>query len=318
MQSNSIESLCIQSTDLKFKNQVSRYQGKVRDVYDIGDKLVVIATDRISAFDCVLSRPIPSKGQVLNQLAQHFLESVRDICPVWLQECPDPNVSIGLKCKPIPIEIVVRGYLAGHAWRTYKSGQRILCGVHMPDGMKESQAFPQPIITPTTKASEGHDQDVSREEILRLGLIPDADLDRIFAYARALYQRGAEMAMAHGLILVDTKYEFGYFEGKIMLMDEVHTPDSSRYYLAESYEDNLAGNKPQIQLSKEFVREWLIAHGFQGLDGQMMPHMSDSFVWEISDRYIELYEKITGTSFEKLASPDIMTRLKSNLRAYLL
>jgi len=315
--SNSIESLCIQYTDLRFKNQISRYQGKVRDVYDIGDRLVMIATDRISAFDCVLPRPIPSKGQVLNQIARHFLEAVRDICPVWLLETPDPNVSIGLKCNPVPIEIVVRGYLAGHAWRCYKSGLRSLCGVSMPDGMKESQAFQVPLITPTTKASEGHDQDVSREEILGMGLIPEKDLDTIYQYAHSLYQRGSEMARDHGLILVDTKYEFGYYEGQIMLMDEVHTPDSSRYYLADSYEDNLNNNKAQTQLSKEFVREWLIAHGFQGLEGQMMPHMSDSFVWEISNRYIELYERITGKEFENFALPDIMIRLKENLRSYL-
>lgn len=315
---NKPESVAVAHTDFHFKNQISKYTGKVRDVYELEHELIIIATDRISAFDCILPRPIPAKGQVLNQLAAHFLHAVKDICPVWLESNPDPNVSIGKKCKGIPIEIVVRGYLAGHAWRTYHSGARTLCGVPLPSGMKEAEAFPNPIITPTTKAAEGHDQDISFEDLIHSGVIRAQQLEEIYEFAFRLYNRGQQMASDHGLILVDTKYEFGYFENQIVLMDEVHTPDSSRYYLAEFYEERLHKNEPQTQLSKEFVREWLIAHGFQGHEDQMMPHMPDAFVWEITKRYIELFERITGSEFEFLAGPDILQRIQNNLSKYIL
>ncbi|MBK9272367.1 MAG: phosphoribosylaminoimidazolesuccinocarboxamide synthase [Saprospiraceae bacterium] len=312
------EEVSIQSTDFKFKNLIGKYQGKVRDVYDIGDLLIMIATDRISAFDHILPRPIPSKGQVLNQISQYFLESVRDICPVWLTSVPDPNVSIGHKCKPIAIEMVVRGYLAGHAWRTYQSGQRILCGELLPDHLKEGQAFDQPIITPTTKASEGHDQDISYDELIKQKIVSKDILDEMYRCSLLLYQRGQQMASDKGLILVDTKYEFGLHQNKLTLMDEIHTPDSSRYYLLEGYEERLNSNEPQKQLSKEFVREWLIRHQFQGLDEQFMPHFPDGFVWEISDRYIQLYEKITGTPFVNQANPFILNRIQKNLQDFLI
>jgi len=312
------ESICIQHTDFKFKNQKGKYQGKVRDVYDLGDTLIMIATDRISAFDHVLPRPIPSKGQVLNQTAQYFLQSVQDICPVWLQSVPDPNVSVGLKCNPIPIEMVVRGFMAGHAWRTYHSGIKTLCGVGLPEGLREGDPFENAIITPTTKASEGHDQDISYTELLDLNIIDQLTLDKMYNYAIQLYTRGQEMANKQGLILVDTKYEFGLHNGSVILMDEIHTPDSSRYYLADGYEQRQKQGEPQIQLSKEFVREWLIHHQFQGLENQIMPHFPDSFVWEISQRYIQLYEKITGSEFVNYANTNIMDRIKSNLQEYLI
>ncbi|MBL0237392.1 MAG: phosphoribosylaminoimidazolesuccinocarboxamide synthase [Saprospiraceae bacterium] len=314
---NTPESYCLGHTQFKFKNQQSFYQGKVRDRYDLNDKIIMITSDRISAFDVILPRPIPYKGQVLNQIAAHCLNAVRDICPVWLESSPDPNVAIGKKCSPIPLEIVVRGYLSGHAWRTYKSGQRILCGVEMPSGLNESDPFPKPIITPTTKADAGHDQDISYEEILASQSIEKSVLDQLYDYAYKLFQRGSEMADAHGLILVDTKYEFGMIDNVIYLMDEIHTPDSSRYFIKEGYQSRQDSQQSQIQLSKEFVREWLMKHGFQGLEDQIMPEMPDAFVWEISNRYIQLYEKITGLEFVKHHDKDIESRIKKNLSAYL-
>lgn len=315
--SSTPENFCIQRTEYNFKNQNSVYHGKVRDVYDIGESLCIICTDRISAFDHILPRPIPYKGQVLNQIAQHFLEASRDICPVWLQSVPDPNVSIGFKCNPIPIEIVVRGYLAGHAWRTYRNGERSLCGVRLRNGMKESEEFDSPIITPTTKASEGHDLDISRIDILNQNIVSKTILDTVYDYAFALYERGSSMAQEKGLILVDTKYEFGILNGEVTLMDEIHTPDSSRYYIADGYYDRLDNSEAQIQLSKEFVREWLMSYGFQGREGELMPEMPDAFVWEISRRYIELYEKITGNTFEKYENLNIEKRIKKNLGEFL-
>ncbi len=311
------ESICITRTDFRFNNQKSIYHGKVRDVYDLGNELLMITTDRISAFDHILPRPIPYKGQVLNQMAAHFLEAARNVCPVWLKSSPDPNVAIGLKCEPIPIEMVIRGYLAGHAWRTYRNGSRSLCGVRLPQGLKEGEEFPNPIITPTTKASEGHDIDISKAEILEQGIISSEILNKMYDCSFALYEMGSEMARAKGLILVDTKYEFGILNDEIILMDEIHTPDSSRYYIAEGYEDRLKKNEPQIQLSKEFVREWLISYGFQGRENDLMPEMPDAFVWEVSRRYIELYEKITGKPFVKEDSVSIEDRLKMNLKNYL-
>ncbi|MEP7195650.1 MAG: phosphoribosylaminoimidazolesuccinocarboxamide synthase [Saprospiraceae bacterium] len=310
------EQFCIQNTEYKFKNQQLVYHGKVRDVYDTGNELILICSDRISAFDHILPRPIPYKGQVLNQIAGYFLQYAKDICPVWLQSTPDPNVSVGLKCKPIPVEIVVRGYLAGHAWRTYNNGERNLCGIGMKNGMKESQKFDQAIITPTTKASEGHDQDISKSEILHQNILPANHLNQIYDYALALFEMGTRMAKEKGLILVDTKYEFGLYDDKIILMDEIHTPDSSRYYIQLGYQENLENSKPQKQLSKEFVREWLMQYGFQGLEGQLMPEMPDSFVWEISDRYIELFEKITGVVFVKDSNPNVEERIRKNLVNY--
>jgi len=307
------EKVCLGSTDYVFKNQRSLYHGKVRDVYDLGDELLMITTDRISAFDCILPRPIPYKGQVLNQIACYFLEAVKDICPVWLKSSPDPNVSIGIKCNPVPIELVVRGYLAGHAWRTYKTGQRVICGVTMPDGLNESDRFPTPLITPTTKASAGHDEDISYEEILERKILTKNELDKIYKISIQLFHRGQEMANKQGLILVDTKYEFGYRDRDLVLMDEIHTPDSSRYFLSEGYLERQLNGEPQIQLSKEFVREWLMDHGFQGKEGQLMPHMPDAFVWEISRRYVELYEKITGKQFEKPVLEDVNARIQRNL-----
>lgn len=314
---NAPESYCLGHTQFKFKNQRSFYQDKVRDRYDLDDKIIMITSDRISAFDVILPRPIPYKGQVLNQIAAHCLNAVRDICPVWLESSPDPNVAIGKKCTPIPIEIVVRGYLSGHAWRTYKSGKRSLCGVEMPSGLNESDPFPKPIITPTTKADAGHDQDISYEEILASQSIEKSVLDQLYDYAYKLFQRGSDMADAHGLILVDTKYEFGMIDNVIYLMDEIHTPDSSRYFIKEGYQERQNTHQSQIQLSKEFVREWLMKHGFQGLEDQIMPEMPDAFVWEISNRYIQLYEKITGLEFVKHHDMDIESRIKNNLVEYL-
>ncbi len=289
----------LQSTDFQFPNLKSKYTGKVREVYDFGDKLAMVATDRISAFDVVLPRPIPYKGQVLNQIAEIFLTATADIVPNWLESAPHPNVSIGKRCAPFPVEMVVRGYLTGHAWREYKSGKRTLCGVAMPDGLNEHDKFPQPIITPTTKAHEGHDQDISREEILEQGLVTEKDYLLLEKYTLALYQRGSEMAANQGLVLVDTKYEFGKYENQIYLIDEVHTPDSSRYFYADTYADLQQKGLPQKQLSKEFVREWLISEGFQGKDGQQIPTMTDEKIESITDRYIELFENITGQKFVK-------------------
>lgn len=282
-------------TDFNFANQKSVYHGKVRDVYSIGDDvLVMVATDRISAFDVILPKGIPFKGQVLNQIAKTFLEATKDICPNWLLATPDPMVSVGVRCEGFPVEMIVRGYLCGSAWRAYKSGVREICGVKLPEGMKENQKFPTPIITPTTKAEIGkHDEDISKEEIIAQGLVSAEDYAVLEKYTLALFQRGTEIAAKRGLILVDTKYEFGKHDGKIYLMDEIHTPDSSRYFYADGYEEKFKNGEPQKQLSKEFVREWLMDNGFQGKAGQQVPEMTDAIVESISNRYIELYENIT-------------------------
>lgn len=303
----------IRETNFQLPGQTAFYRGKVRDVYTLGDRLVMVASDRISAFDHILPRPIPYKGAVLNQIAAYFLNATRDICPNWLLSTPDPNVAIGRLCEPVRVEMVIRGYLAGHAARTYAAGGRILCGVPLPEGLRENDPFPEPILTPTTKADEGHDEDISREEILARGIVSRADYEQMEAYTRALFQRGTEMAARQGLILVDTKYEFGTIDGQIVLMDEIHTPDSSRYFYAEGYAERQARGEKQRQLSKEFVREWLIAHGFQGKEGQQMPEMPDAFVAEISARYIELYEKVTGLPFEKDGSETPETRIERHI-----
>lgn len=285
-------------TDFNFPGQVGKYVGKVRDVYDIdGDYLVMVVSDRISAFDVVLPEGIPYKGQVLNQIAAKFLDATADICPNWKIAVPDPAVTVGYKCEPFKVEMVIRGCLAGHAWREYQEGKRELCGVQLPDGMVEGQHFPEPIITPSAKASEGHDEDITREQLIASGIVSEEDYTLIEKYTRAIFKRGQEMAAEMGLILVDTKYEFGKRDGKIYLMDEVHTPDSSRYYYADGYQERLLSGEKQKQLSKEFVREWLMANGFQGRDGEQVPEMTPSVVSGITDRYIELYEKITGTEF---------------------
>lgn len=313
----SIEASAITGVKFKWPGLQNIYHGKVRDVYDLGKRLVMVATDRISAFDHILPRPIPFKGQVLNQIASHFLESTKDIVPNWLEATPDPNVSVGIKAKAIPVEMVIRGYLSGHAWRTYKSGIRILCGVNLPEGMKENDRFPEPIITPTTKATHGHDMDISKEEILAQKIISEQDWEVLEKYTHALFQRGTEMAAQRGLILVDTKYEFGKHNDQIILIDEIHTPDSSRYFYQEGYQERQHSDQHQPQLSKEFVREWLIAHGFQGLDGQQMPDMDDAFIKEVSDRYIQLYEQITGMDFIKADTGNIQYRIQHNVDQYL-
>jgi phosphoribosylaminoimidazole-succinocarboxamide synthase len=289
----------ISETNFQFPNQTAFYKGKVRDVYAFEKHLVMVATDRISAFDVILPRAIPFKGQVLNQIAAYFLNATSDIVPNWLEEIPDPNVAIGIKCETFPVEMVVRGYLAGHAWREYSAGKRSVCGVTLPEGLSENDKLPQPIITPTTKAHEGHDEDISREQILSQGLVSEDDYEHLERYTLALYNRGAEMAADQGLILVDTKYEFGKKDGVIYLIDEIHTPDSSRYFYKEGYAENQSQKLPQKQLSKEFVREWLIENGFQGKDGQQIPAMDDHRIAMITERYIELYEKITGMKFQK-------------------
>lgn len=300
-------------THFHLPNQTAFYRGKVRDVYTVGDKLVMVASDRISAFDFILPRPILFKGQVLNQIAAHFLNATKEICPNWLISTPDPNVAIGYACDPFKVEMVIRGYLTGHAWRTYSSGERMLCGVKMPNGLRENDAFPEPIITPTTKASEGHDEDISREDIIAQGIVTEADYIQLEAYTRALFQRGTELAAQQGLILVDTKYEFGKLGNKIVVIDEIHTPDSSRYFYTEGYAERQSTGEKQHQLSKEFVREWLMANGFQGKDGQIMPEMPDDFVNLVTDRYVELYEKITGKAFEKAEGSDILERIERNI-----
>lgn len=290
----------IVKTDFSLKGQKGKYIGKVRDVYDIdGEYLVMVVTDRISAFDVVLPEGIPYKGQILNQIAAKFLDATSDIIPNWKIAVPDPSVTVGLKCEPFMVEMVIRGYLTGHAWREYKAGKRTLCGVPLPDGMVENQKFPEPIITPTSKAMEGHDEDISKEEIIASGLVGKEDYEQLEKYTRAIYQRGCEIAAKQGLILVDTKYEFGKKDGRIILMDEVHTPDSSRYFYAEGYEERLAKGERQKQLSKEFVREWLMENGFQGQEGQKVPEMTPEVVNGITERYIELYEHITGEKFER-------------------
>jgi len=287
----------IKETHFKFKNQTHFYRGKVRDVYFFGEKLAMIASDRISAFDVVLPRAIPFKGQVLNQIAAKFLKATADIVPNWLLDTPQPNLSIGLKCEAFAVEMVVRGYLAGHAWREYKAGKRLLCGVVLPEGLHENDRLPTPIITPSTKAEQGHDEDISREQILEKGIVSEQDYVQIEKYALALFERGTQMAAQRGLILVDTKYEFGKHNGQIYLIDEVHTPDSSRYFYAEGYAERQAKKETQKQLSKEFVRQWLIENGFQGKEGQQIPEMTDQIVASITERYIELYEHIAGEKF---------------------
>lgn len=309
----------LKETNFHFPNQKKMYRGKVRDVYHIGDELLVmVASDRISAFDHVLPKGIPYKGQVLNQLAARFLDATRDIVPNWMVAMPDPNVTVGKKCDPIKVEMVIRGYLSGHAWREYKLGKRVLCGVEMPDGLKESDPFPVPIITPATKADEGHDEDISREDILNKGIVPEAIYLQMEAYTRSLFERGTNIAAAQGLILVDTKYEFGLdANGKVTLIDEIHTPDSSRYFYKEGYLDRQEKGIGQKQLSKEFVRQWLIGEGFQGLHGQQMPFMPDEFVDTVTDRYVELYELITGSRFIKADTDRITSRVESNIAAWL-
>lgn len=304
-------------THFQFPGQTGFYRGKVRDVYTIGDLLVMVASDRISAFDHILPKPIPYKGQVLNQTAVYFLEATRDIVPNWLLASPDSNVAVGLQCDPIRVEMVIRGYLSGHAWREYMAGKRSICGVPMPDGLRESDPFPEPVITPATKAEEGHDEDISREEIIRQGIVSEEDYAQLETYTRALFRRGTEMAAGRGLILVDTKYEFGKKDGKIYLIDEVHTPDSSRYFYADGYEERQARGERQQQLSKEFVREWLMSYGFQGLEGQMMPIMPDSFAEVVSKRYIELYERVTGRAFEYADTEGMEERIRENVMDYL-
>lgn len=304
----------IVKTDYRFAGQTSVYKGKVRDVYGIGnDYLVMVVSDRISAFDVVLPKGIPYKGQVLNQIATKFLDATSDIVPNWKVVTPDPMVTIGHLCDPFKVEMVIRGYLTGHAWREYKSGKRMLCGVALPEGMKENQKFPQPIITPTTKASEGHDEDISREEIIKQGIVAEADYVMLEDYTRRLFERGTQIAADKGLILVDTKYEFGKKDGKIYLIDEIHTPDSSRYFYAEGYEARLAKGEEQKQLSKEFVRQWLIENGFQGKEGQAIPEMTEAFIASVSERYIELYESITGDTFVKADAANVGARIEANV-----
>ncbi|MBN7815980.1 phosphoribosylaminoimidazolesuccinocarboxamide synthase [Algoriphagus pacificus] len=307
----------IKETQFQFPGQVGFYKGKVRDVYIFEKELVVVASDRISAFDVVLPKPIPYKGQVLNQIAAKFLSATSDIVPNWVTATPDPNVTIGKKCEPFKVEMVIRGYMAGHAAREYKLGKRMLCGVEMPENMRENDPFPEPIITPTTKASEGHDEDISKEAILSQGIVSPEDYAVLEKYTRTLFKRGQEMASEMGLILVDTKYEFGKFGDEILLIDEIHTPDSSRYFYADGYEENQDKGLPQKQLSKEFVRQWLIANGFQGKDGQTVPEMTDEIVESISDRYIELFEKITGEQFKKAETSQIANRIENAILAHL-
>ncbi len=307
-------------TNYNFSGQKNVYKGKVRDVYTLeNDRLVMVVTDRLSAFDVVMPKGIPYKGQILNQLATKMMKATEDIVPNWLHATPDPNVAVGEKCKPFKVEMVIRGYLAGHAAREYKNGKRKLCGITIPDGLKENESFGAPIITPTTKAENGaHDEDISREEILSRGLVSEEDFNQLEYYTKQLFLRGSEMAKDNGLILVDTKYEFGKTkDGKIVLIDEIHTPDSSRYFYAENYLQRLAENKPQKQLSKEFVREWLMENGFQGKEGQEIPKMSEDYINSVSERYIELYEQITGDKFIKADISNIEERIKDNVEDYL-
>ena len=306
-------------TEFQFKGQKSVYHGKVRDVYNINDDLMVmVATDRISAFDVILPKGIPYKGQVLNQIAAKFLDATNDICPNWKLATPDPMVTVGLKCEGFRVEMIIRGILTGSAWRDYKNGVREICGVRLPDGMKENQRFPEPIITPTTKADEGHDLNISKEEIIAQGIVSAEDYAVMENYTRKLFARGQEIAARQGLILVDTKYEFGKRDGKVYLIDEIHTPDSSRYFYADGYEEKFANGEPQRQLSKEFVRQWLIEHNFMNEPGQVMPEITDEYAKNVSDRYIELYEHITGEKFEKAAdSDDIAKRIEQNVSKWL-
>lgn len=309
----------LKETNFHFPHQRKMYRGKVRDVYHIGDDyLVMVASDRISAFDHVLPKGIPFKGQVLNQLASRFLDATKDIVPNWMISVPDANITVGLRCEPIMIEMVIRGYLSGHAWREYKRGMRTICGVSMPEGMKQSDRFPKPIITPATKAEEGHDEDISREEILKRGIVSEAIYSKLEDITHKLFQRGTEIAAKQGLILVDTKYEFGIdSSGEIRLIDEIHTPDSSRYFYADGYQDLQKNGEEQKQLSKEFVRQWLIGNGFQGLEGQQMPDLPDAFIKQVSNRYIELFEKITGDTFTKADTENIHTRVEANVMEWI-
>jgi phosphoribosylaminoimidazole-succinocarboxamide synthase len=310
----------ITDTNFNFPGQKSLYKGKVREVYYINDELLVmIASDRLSAFDVVMPKGIPYKGQILNQIATQMMADTQDLVPNWLIATPDPNVAIGHLCEPFKVEMVIRGYMAGHAAREYKAGKRMLCGVAMPEGMKENDAFPNPIITPATKAEMGdHDEDISREDILAKGIVSSADYEVLEQYTKALFQRGTELAAKRGLILVDTKYEFGKTkEGEIVLIDEIHTPDSSRYFYADGYQERQDKGESQKQLSKEFVRQWLIANDFQGLEGQKVPEMTDEYIASVSDRYIELYENITGKTFEKANTLDIMSRIETNVLAWM-
>ncbi len=302
------------NTNFNFPGQTAVYHGKVRDVYSIGDDtLVMIATDRISAFDVILPKGIPYKGQVLNEIATYFLDSTADIVPNWKLVTPDPMVSVGLRCEGFRVEMIIRGYLTGSAWREYQAGCRELCGVKLPDGMRENQRFPEPIITPTTKAEAGHDENISREEIIAQGIVSADDYAVMEDYTRRLFARGQKMAEEKGLILVDTKYEFGKHNGKVYLIDEIHTPDSSRYFYADGYQERFEKGLPQRQLSKEFVRQWLIEHGFMGKEGQQVPEMTDEFIRSISDRYIELYEQVTGQTFVKADESDISGRIATNV-----
>ncbi len=306
------------TTDFKFNGQESLYHGKVRDVYDIDGKyLVMVATDRISAFDVILPKGIPYKGQVLNQIAAYFLDATKDIVPNWKVAVPDPMVTVGVKCQPLKIEMIVRGYLAGSAWREYKAGARSICGVTLPEGLRENQKLPSPILTPTTKADEGHDENISREEIISRGIVAEDIYSQVEKYALALFARGSEMAAKRGLILVDTKYEFGIHDGKVILIDEIHTPDSSRYFYAEGYEERFAKGEEQRQLSKEFVRQWLIANGFMGKPGQKVPEMTPQYCDEVSKRYIELYEHIVGEKFIPADESDLDRRIYDNVAACL-
>nr|MBI1230706.1 phosphoribosylaminoimidazolesuccinocarboxamide synthase [Cytophagales bacterium] len=305
----------ISETNFTFPDQIGFYKGKVRDVYIFDKKLAVVASDRISAFDVVLPHPIPYKGQVLNQLAFHFLTATKEVVPNWVIDSPDPNVTIGWKCNPYKVEMVIRGYLAGHAWRTYREGIRVLCGVTLPEGLKENDKLPTPIITPTTKAAEGHDEDISREEIIAQGIVSEQEYTQLESYTRKLFDVGSKMALEKGLLLVDTKYEFGKFGDKILLIDEIHTPDSSRYFYAEGYEGRQQKGEPQKQLSKEFVRQWLIENGFQGKEGQTIPEMTPDIIHSISERYIELFERITGKPFEKRSTESMEERIKHSIEA---
>jgi phosphoribosylaminoimidazole-succinocarboxamide synthase len=304
----------IVKTQFNLPGQKDLYKGKVRDVYDLdGDYLVMIVTDRISAFDVVLPKGIPYKGQVLNQIADRFLDAASDIVPTWKIETPDPNVMIGHKAEAFPVEMVVRGYLTGHAWREYKAGKREICGEPLPEGMKQHQKFEKPILTPTTKAHEGHDEDISKDEIINQGLVSKEDYELLEKYSLQLFEQGTKMAADKGLILVDTKYEFGVKDGQIYLIDEIHTPDSSRYFYADEYQERFENDQPQKQLSKEFVREWLIENGFQGKEGQEMPEMTEEFIAQVSERYIELFEKITGEQFQYTESKNVEKRIEDNI-----
>ena len=307
----------IKKTDFKFENLDYKYSGKVRDVYHFKDKLVMVVTDRISAFDVILPRPIPYKGQILNQIAKKFLKLTEDIVPNWVINTPDPNVTIGKKCKAFPVEMVIRGYLTGHAWREYKSGKRQICGVEMPNGMREHDKFPNPIITPTTKAQKGHDQDISKDDIISSGLVDKHDYLILEDYTKKLYSKGSEYAKSKNLILVDTKYEFGKLDNNIILIDEIHTPDSSRYFYANNYQNLQDKGESQKQLSKEFVREWLIKNGFQGKENQKVPEMTDQLVNDISKRYIELYENIIGEKFKKRKTENMLNDIESNIKIVL-